>query len=64
MDCKKCKHYGFYQMIKQGSLVILVEIPCLSCKWFTTTTDNFEPINSLKVTSGLSANPQYLACIK
>jgi len=48
MKCNSCRHYGFYQMI-QAPYGYRGEIPCLTCSRFSPTTDNFEPINSLKI---------------
>ena len=48
MKCENCKHYGFYQMITQGSYGYSGYIPCLTCKWLDPKEDNFEPMNSYK----------------
>jgi len=60
MDCKKCRHYGFYQMITQGSYSYCGKIPCATCKWLDPKEDNFDLVNSFKAISGCSANPQYV----
>jgi len=58
MNCKECRHYGFYQMITQGPYAYAGKIPCVTCGRFDPKEDNFEPINVYKATSGCSANPQ------
>lgn len=44
MICKTCRHYQFYLMITQGSYHYAGDIPCLRCKHFSVTEDNYEPI--------------------
>ena len=44
IKCKNCRHYGFYQMITQGSYGYAGKIPCLTCSRFSSIEDNYESV--------------------
>ena len=44
MNCKTCRHYGFYQMITNGPYGYAGEIPCVTCRHFSVAQDNYEPM--------------------
>ena len=46
MNCEKCRHYSFKQIVKEWSHGYSGLIPCLTCSRFSIKEDNFEPKNN------------------